>query len=278
MKQKTLNLNGRVFYLEKPIVMGILNATTDSFYTLPDAGKTTTLINLADRMLKEGASILDIGGMSTKPGAKSLSLEEEWERIEEPILKIRKIFPEAILSVDTFRGAIAERATNEGINLINDISAGEMDAQMLPVVAALKIPYIAMHIQGTPQTMQNNPQYENVTRNIFDFFIHKIEQLTTLGIKDIIIDPGFGFGKTMEQNYQLLKELNTFSILDKPLLAGLSRKSMIYKQLNIQPSEALNATTALNMIALQNGADILRVHDVKEAMECIQLYLYTKSI
>lgn len=278
MKNKTININGRILRFEKPIVMGILNATPDSFYSLPESGKTKTLIDLADSMVTEGAAILDIGGMSTKPGADLLSLEAEWERISEPIKNIRRIFPEVILSVDTFRAEIARRSAVEGIDLVNDISAGELDNQMLPAIATLKIPYIAMHIQGTPQTMQNTPSYEHVTRDILDFFIQKTEQLESLGIKDIIIDPGFGFGKTIAQNYQLLNELNAFSILDKPLLAGLSRKSMIYKLLHIQPSEALNATTALNMMALQNGADILRVHDVKEAMECIRLYEYAKNI
>lgn len=258
--------------------MGILNASPDSFYTLPDGSNGRSLTLLAENMLEEGASILDIGGMSTRPGANLLTTEEEWNRIKGPLKEIRRIFPEAILSIDTFRSDIARRAVDAGANMINDISAGELDGQMLATVAGLKVPYIAMHMQGTPQTMQENPHYNIVTQEILDYFILKTKQMEDAGIKDIIIDPGFGFGKTIAQNYQLLNELDTFSILEKPVLAGISRKSMIYKLLGIQPAEALNATTALNMIALQKGADILRVHDVKEAMQCIQLFQYAKNV
>lgn len=278
MKNKTLNLRGKLAIIEKPWVMGVLNATPDSFYSLNNAGQVATILQEAEKMNSEGAAILDIGGMSTRPGATPLTVEEEWQRIEIPVREIRKNFPAMILSVDTFRAEIAQRAAAEGIDIINDISAGEMDSQMLPTVAQLGLPYIAMHMQGTPQTMQNNPKYENVTKEILDYFIKKVQQTEEAGIKDVMIDPGFGFGKTLEQNYLLLKELSAFSILEKPILAGLSRKSMIYKLLNIAPEGALNGTTALNMIALQNGADILRVHDVKEAMECIRLFEYAKNV
>lgn len=277
MKRRTLQFNGKLFVLEKPVVMGILNATPDSFYTLPSADKNHSLVAQAEQMIEDGATLLDIGGMSTRPNSKLISIEEEWNRIEAPLKAIRKKLPEAILSIDTFRAEIARRAALEGANIINDISAGSMDEKMLATVGQLNLPYIAMHMQGTPQTMQNNPQYNHVVRDIVDYFIKKTAEIQAAGITDIILDPGFGFGKTLQQNYQLLNGFDTLQLLDKPLLAGISRKSMIYKLLQVSPKEALNATTALHMIALQKGADILRVHDVKEAIECIQLWEYTKN-
>lgn len=276
MKNKTLNLNGRLIYLDQPVVMGILNATPDSFYNQGQNSQPEALLKTANKMVSEGASMLDIGALSSRPGAKMISVEEEWQRLAKAVQLIRKAFPKIIFSVDTFRAEIAKRAAMEGIDLINDISAGDMDKDMLKTVAALNLPYIAMHMQGRPQTMQIQPQYTNVVREIIDYFIQKITAIGQAGIKDVIIDPGFGFGKTIAQNYQLLTALHQFSILDKPILAGLSRKSMIYKVLGNTPEEALNATTALNMLALQNGADILRVHDVKEAVACVQLWEYAK--
>jgi len=276
MKNKTLNLNGRLICLEQPAVMGILNATPDSFYNQGQGSSPDALLEAAAKMVREGALILDIGAMSTRPGAEMISVEEEWQRLEKVIPLIRNAFPEIVLSVDTFRVEIAKRAAAEGIDMVNDISAGDMDKDMFKTVASLNLPYIAMHMQGRPQTMQLQPQYDDVVREIVDYFIQKIAAIEQAGIKDVIIDPGFGFGKTIVQNYQLLMALHQFRILDKPILAGLSRKSMIYKVLGHTAAEAGNATTALNMLALQNGADILRVHDVKEAVECVRLWEYAK--
>jgi len=276
MKNITLNLNGRLISLEQPVVMGILNATPDSFYNQGLASSPYALLATAGKMVDEGAFMLDIGAISTRPGAEMITVEEEWQRLKKAIRIIRKAFPQTVLSVDTFRSEIARRAAAEGIDIINDISAGDMDAGMLKTVADLNLPYIAMHMQGRPDTMQIEPRYDDVVREITDYFIQKTAVIEQAGIKDVIIDPGFGFGKTTVQNYQLLMALNEFRILDKPILAGLSRKSMIYKVLGNTAAEALNATTALNMLALQNGADILRVHDVKEAMECVRLWEYAK--
>lgn len=276
MKNKTLNLNGRLISLEQPVVMGILNATPDSFYNQGQGSSAEALLATAEKMIGEGAMMLDIGAVSTRPGAKMISVDEEWQRLDKAIRLIRKNCPDAVLSVDTFRAEIARRAAAEGIDMINDISAGDMDADMLETVAGLNLPYIAMHMQGRPETMQKRPQYHDVVQDIIDYFIQKMAIIEQAGIKDVIIDPGFGFGKTIAQNYQLLMALNQFGILDKPILAGLSRKSMIYKVLGHTASEALNATTALNMLALLNGADILRVHDVKEAIECVRLWEYAK--
>lgn len=256
--------------------MGILNATPDSFYNQGQNSHPGALLKTAEQMVIDGASMLDIGAISSRPGARPVPIEEEWQRLEKAIQLIRKAFPEIVFSVDTFRAEIARRAAFEGVDLINDISAGDMDPDMLKTVAGLNLPYIAMHMQGRPETMQDQPRYTNVTREILDYFIQKISVIEQAGIKDIIIDPGFGFGKTITQNYQLLLSLNLFSILEKPVLAGVSRKSMIYKVLGNNSEEALNATTALNILALQNGADILRVHDVKEAIECVQLWEYAK--
>lgn len=256
--------------------MGILNATPDSFYNQGAGSSPEALLKAAEKMVHEGAFILDIGAMSTRPGAEMITVEDEWQRLERAIRLIRKTFPKMVLSVDTFRAEIAKRAAAEGIDMINDISAGDMDADMLKTVAGLNLPYIAMHMQGRPETMQIEPRYDDVVREIVDYFIQKTAAIEQTGIKDVIIDPGFGFGKTTTQNYQLLMALNQLSILDKPILAGLSRKSMIYKVLGNTAAKALNATTALNMLALQNGADILRVHDVKEAVECVRLWEYAK--
>lgn len=270
--QLTLNCKGRLLSIEAPIVMGILNRTPDSFY---DGGKINDLdstVRKAGQLLEEGASIIDIGGMSSRPGAAVVSVSEELNRVLPAIQAILEKYPETIISIDTVHAAVARQAIEVGAAMINDISAGRMDQAMYPMVAELGVPYILMHMQGKPDTMQNNPRYTEATLEVLDFLIEEVGKLRSLGIKDIIIDPGFGFGKSIAHNFQLLKELHTFKILDVPILAGLSRKSMIYKSLDCGPQEALNGTSVLNMVALQQGAKILRVHDVKEAMETIKLF------
>lgn len=258
--------------LKKPAVMGIINATPDSFYKGDLPSVMDGMLLLAEKMITEGATFLDIGGQSTRPGSTLLTADEELKRIINVVEEVHRRFPETLLSVDTFYSYVAEEAVNAGASIINDISAGNMDVAMPETVAKLNVPYICMHMQGTPQTMQQNPAYENVITELLDFFIEKIKHYEAAGIKDIIIDPGFGFGKTTEHNFKLLKNLSAFKMLEKPILAGLSRKSMIYRSLGITAAEALNGTTALNMAALQNGATILRVHDVKEAVEVVSLY------
>ena len=267
----TLNIRGKLFVLNTPKVMGILNVTPNSFY---DGGKLKTdkdILLLAEKMITEGADFIDIGGMSTKPNAEEVSVAEELKRVLPVIQLLQQNFPETILSLDTYRAVVAKAGIEAGVGIINDISAGMFDNDMFQIVAAHQVPYIMMHIQGTPQTMQQNPQYENVVQEVLQYFIQKITAAQQAGINDIIIDPGFGFGKTLAHNYTLLKYLNDLSILNKPLLVGLSRKSMICKLLEVKPSEALNGTTALNTFALLNGAAILRVHDVKEAKEVIKI-------
>lgn len=251
--------------------MGVINVTPDSFYNNSRQNTIEKAVQKAEQMLQEGATILDIGGQSTQPNSKPITIQEEINRTIPVIENILKKNPEAIISIDTYNAEVANIAVQNGASIINDISAGDMDKNMLSTVAALKVPFIAMHIQGTPQTMQQNPQYENVTNDILNYFIKKIEQCRLAGINDVIIDVGFCFGKTIQHNMQLLKELHVFTMLHKAILLGVSRKSTIYKTLGITPEEALNGTTVLNTIGLLNGATILRVHDVKEAMECIQL-------
>jgi dihydropteroate synthase len=278
MINQTLNANGRLLLWKEPVVMGILNATPDSFYNSGRESDPEQLLRLAEKMLEAGALILDIGGMSTRPGAEEISMEQEWQRLAPVIKLIRKNFPAAILSVDTYRSEIVKRSADQGIDIINDISAGTMDESILQTVAGLNLPYIAMHMQGRPQTMQHQPQYKDLVQDILEFFIGKIKACYEAGIKDLILDPGFGFGKTTLQNYELLKGLHQFSIFELPVLVGISRKSMINKVLLLPPAEALNGTTALHMIALQQGAAILRVHDVKQAMECIKLWQVYQEI
>lgn len=268
----TLNCRGRLLSLQSPQVMGILNVTPDSFF---DGGRYTrqdALLRQAEQMLKEGAAILDIGGMSSRPGAEIIPVKEELQRVLPAIKALHEAFPEAILSIDTIRGRVAEEAVGAGAAIVNDISAGAFDESMYPTVARLQVPYILMHMKGSPKTMQDNPDYEDVVQTVLDFFIAEAGKLRALDVHDIILDPGFGFGKTVEHNYQLLKQMHLFKILDLPLLAGLSRKSMINKVLKTKPEHALNGTTALNMVALQQGAKILRVHDVSPAKEAIQLW------
>lgn len=270
--KSTLNINGNLVSLDKPQVMGILNITPDSFYADSRVNQDTAILKKAEQMVEEGALILDIGGYSTRPGAEDISPEEESKRVTQAISLIRSKFPDVLISVDTFRSSVAKAAVESGANIINDVSGGILDTTMFETVAQLKVPYILMHMRGTPQTMKDLNQYDNLLVDIGKELAEKCNQLKSLGVADIIIDPGFGFAKSIAQNYELLRNLGYFIRLGYPLLAGLSRKSMIYKTLHIEPSEALNGTTALNMVALQNGASILRVHDVKEANETIKLY------
>lgn len=268
----TLNCNGRLLIVDKPIVMGIINITPDSFYSGSRHRDEDDTLRTSEQMLNDGASILDIGGQSSRPGSEKLNAEEELRRITGPLEAVVKRFPEAFISIDTFYHQVAAHAVGAGAAIVNDISAGSLDAQMIPTVARLNVPYVLMHMRGTPQNMQEEPVYENVTRSVLDFFIEKKEMLSRSGIKDVIIDPGFGFGKTIAHNFQLMRELSVFSILDSPLLLGVSRKSSIAKTLGVSTEETLNGTTVLNTIGLMNGAAILRVHDVKEAVQAISLY------
>jgi dihydropteroate synthase len=269
---KTLNINGRLIDLSIPRVMGILNVTPDSFY---DGGRFLSehsVLKQAEKMLSEGADFIDVGGYSSRPGARDISEQEEKERSLKAILAIAKHFPGTIISVDTFRSAVAEAAVNAGASMVNDIAAGNLDPEMLKTIGRLKVPYIAMHLRGTPQTMISQTEYTDLLKEMIDYFHEKIRLLRDFEVKDVIIDPGFGFSKTIEQNFSVLKNLDKFSIVGKPVLVGLSRKSMIWKTLGVRAGEALNGTTALHTIALSKGADILRVHDVREAREVIKLF------
>ncbi len=251
--------------------MGILNLTPDSFYQESRINTDTAILKKASQMLKQGATILDIGGYSTRPNADDISIEEEIKRVVNPISTIKKEFPDAIISIDTFRSKVAKEAIHAGADLINDVSGGNLDSQMFEMVAKLKVPYILMHMRGTPQTMKTLTHYDNIIFEMMTYFEKRINLLKSFGAEEIILDVGFGFAKTIEQNYFLLKNMAAFQQLELPILAGLSRKSMIYKHLKIPVSEALNGTTVLNTVAVQNGAQILRVHDVKEAMQTIKL-------
>ena len=266
----TLNSKGRLWVVDKPQVMGILNITPDSFYS-GSRFDTAAAVDQAGNMLETGAAILDIGGQSTRPGSRLLSASEELERVLPVIEAIRRAYPSCWISVDTFYAAVAREAVTAGADIVNDISAGLMDPPMLDTVAALQIPYILMHMKGTPQTMQADPVYENVTLEVLDFLIERIAACKKAGIRDLVIDPGFGFGKTIAHNFRLLKELAAFKVTGLPILAGLSRKSTIYKTLGTDAAGALNGTTVLNTLALLNGASLLRVHDVKEALETVIL-------
>lgn len=271
--------DGRVIDLRIPAVMGILNITPDSFYAGGYFTNSKSQIDQVGIMLDEGASIIDIGAVSTKPGAKDITEGEELKRLLPAIKQIRKEFPDVVLSIDTYRSNVAQIVLIEGANIINDISGGQFDEVMFEVIAAHKVPYIIMHIQGSPRDMQLNPQYENVVDDIFGFFKQQIKKLTEAGVNEnIILDPGFGFGKTVKHNFEILKKFEEFKKLGFPLLAGISRKSMINKILNTKPEDALNGTTVLNTLALLNGANILRVHDVKNAIETIKLVEYYKTI
>lgn len=267
----TLNCKGKLLVIDKPIVMGIINITTDSFYEKSRAASVERVVETTGQMIAEGAAILDIGGQSTRPRSERLTAEQETERVIPAVEAIIKNFPGAVISVDTYFATVASEAVKCGAAIINDISSGDMDSAMLHTVAALKVPYICMHMQGQPDNMQNNPGYTDVAAEVLDYLIQKVDTCRKLGINDIIIDPGFGFGKTIRHNFTLLKKLSAFKMLNCPVLAGLSRKSTIYKTLGVTADDALNGTTVLNTIALLNGADILRVHDVKAACEAIRL-------
>jgi dihydropteroate synthase len=268
----TLNCKGRLLVIDRPLVMGIINATPDSFYEDSRFSGIDAILKQAERMLNDGADILDLGGQSTRPGSEMVSPDEELRRVIPGIEAINKKFPQSFISVDTFYSKVAAAAVAAGTDIINDISAGSLDKKMVATVASLKVPYILMHMKGAPQTMQQNPVYENVTREVLDFFIANVNKLKGAGITDVIIDPGFGFGKTIEHNFELLKNLSVFKMLDKPILFGISRKSIVYKTLDITAAEALNGTTVLNTIGLVSGASILRVHDVKEAKQAVTLF------
>lgn len=271
----SINLKGNLVDLTTPVVMGILNVTPDSFY---DGGRyyqdEKSLLSQAEKLLLEGATILDIGGYSSRPDAQFISLEEERKRAVGSIEAIVKAFPEAYISIDTFRAEIAREAIEAGACMINDISGGNLDERMFEVVADLQVPYVMMHMRGTPQTMKKLTQYDDLVLDILDYFQRQLAELRRLGVKDVILDPGFGFAKTIDQNYKLLQNLEAFHVLEAPLLVGISRKSLIYKRLKILPEEALNGTTVLNTVSLLKGASILRVHDVKEAVQTIQLLNY----
>lgn len=270
--KKTLNLKGKILDLNSPAVMSIINITTDSFYSGSRATYDAKILKHAEKALTEGAAILDIGGYSSRPGAEDIVAQEELKRVVHGISLISKEFPEAFISVDTFRSEVARCAVQEGACMINDISGGQLDSEMFKIVAALKVPYILMHMKGTPQTMRNLSNYDNLMLEIIDFLQKQINNLINLGVSDIVVDPGFGFAKSIEQNYEILKNLKYFAILNMPVLIGLSRKSMIFKRLKINVQEALNGTSVLNTIGLLNGASILRVHDTKEAVEAVKLY------
>ncbi|MFI5151978.1 MAG: dihydropteroate synthase [Chitinophagales bacterium] len=267
----TLNSKGRLLVVDKPLVMGIINVTTDSFFEGSRLMGLDRVLSKASQMIAEGASILDIGGQSSRPGVELVSIDEEMERVIPAILALRKHFPGIFISIDSFRAGVAREAIEAGADIINDIGAGNLDNQMIPTVADLGVPYICMHIKGEPATMQKNPVYEQITREVLDFFIEKVDACRKSGIKDIIIDPGFGFGKTSAHNFDLLQNLSVFKILGCPILLGVSRKSTIYKTLGVSATQALNGTTVLNTVALLHGANILRVHDVKEASEAVTL-------
>ena len=269
--KKTLNVRGRLVDLTEPRIMGILNVTPDSFF---DGGKfrdETAILAQVKKMYDEGATFIDVGGASSRPGAAEISEAEELSRVIPVVKAIVKNFPDLIVSIDTVRASVAKKAIEDGAGMVNDISAGERDPGILGIVAEAQVPYIMMHMRGTPQTMTQLTNYENLVKDIADYFHKKISTLYTLGIKDIVIDPGFGFAKSVQQNFELLQKLDYFRALGLPLLAGLSRKSMVWRTLEITPEDALNGTTVLNTVALIKGASILRVHDVREARHCIKL-------
>lgn len=267
----TLNCRGRLLCLEEPVVMGILNVTPDSFFAGSRIEDEKSLVKQAGKMIQEGATMLDIGGQSTRPGSEKIQMEEELKRVLPAIQTIRKTFPDIFISVDTYYAEVARQAAAEGADIINDISAGWLDPDMGRIVGAAGIPYIMMHMKGNPQNMQGQMDYHELMPDILRYFTERMEYMKQYGIKDIIIDPGFGFAKTIEQNFGILSSLNQLHILEKPIMVGISRKSMIWKTLNTTTENALNGTTVLNTIALMKGAQIIRVHDVKEAMECIRL-------
>ena len=274
----TLNCCGKLLNLERLAIMGIINLTPDSFYEGSRHAQIDAVLHTAEKMLTEGADILDMGGMSSRPGAPLISPDEEMQRLLPAVEGVSKRFPNCIISVDTVRAKVAQAALEAGAGMVNDISAGEIEPELWEVVAKNRAPYVLMHMRGLPENMQQNTQYDNITEVLLDFFTQKIANLHQLGIYDIVLDPGFGFGKSLEQNYELLRNLHQFTLLGFPVLAGISRKSMVYKALKTTPENALNGTTAAHTIALLNGAKLLRVHDVKEAMELRKIVELTTSL
>lgn len=274
---RTINIRGRLINLDTPKVMGILNVTPDSFYDGGQHDSEASILRHTEKMISDGATFVDVGGYSSRPGADEISLEEELKRVTLALQVIGKNFPEMILSIDTFRSEVAHAAIQEGASMINDISGGDQDPSMFELAARHQIPYILMHMRGTPKTMNQFTSYENLIKDVVDDLQVKIHQLSSYGLKDVIIDPGFGFAKTPQQNFQLLNSLDYFKILNKPILVGLSRKSMIWRTLSTTADHALNGTTSLNTIALLKGANILRVHDVKEAVEAVAMVSATMA-
>ena len=277
-KKNTVNLNGNLVDLSTPVVMGILNVTPDSFYDGGEYTNETAIIKRAKQIIEEGGQFIDIGAMSTRPGAKEISFQEEFDRLLPAVRAVKKEFPEALLSVDTYRTEIIQSVYNEiGDFIVNDISGGTFDSKMFETVAELHLPYILMHTKGKSDSMQNNPVYDDVLKEVILFLSAQVQKLKLLGVCDIFIDPGFGFGKTIDHNYELLNRLDAFKIFELPVLVGISRKAMIWRELGITPDKSLNGTTVLNTLALTGGADILRVHDVKEAVETLKLVGKIKS-
>jgi len=272
-----LNIKGDILDLSSPKIMGILNVTPDSFYDGGVFSNEKKILHQVEKMILDGADIIDVGGYSSKPGAETIPLKEEEKRVIPIIKLINKTFDKTVISVDTFRSEIAEKSLSEGASIINDISGGDLDKNIYQIANKYRAPYIMMHMKGVPSNMQHNPKYENINYEIIKNLSLKIDSAEKKGVSDIIIDPGFGFGKTIQHNYQILNNIKLYTVLKKPILVGVSRKSMIYKLLESDPSEALNGTTSLNTIALINGANILRVHDVKEAKEVIKLYSFLKE-
>ncbi len=271
LRKQSIHCGSLELSLQKPVVMGIINLTPDSFFDGGSYSSVSEILGKADRILKEEGQIIDIGAISTRPGALILSETEEIDRLLGPLKAIRKAFPDTIISVDTFRKEVASMAIAEGTNIINDISGGNLDDEMIPFMYTQRAAYVLMHMQGTPENMQDNPKYDNVVEEVDQFFIHHIEKFKQVGKENIILDPGFGFGKNLDHNFQLLQGLSQFSSHQYPLLVGVSRKSMINKVLKTSPATALNGTTVINTIALLNGANILRVHDVRPAVEAVKL-------
>jgi len=277
-RKNSVNLAGELIDFSHPVVMGVVNVTPDSFY---DGGKLEdekVLLTMVEKMVKDGAGILDVGGISTRPGAPIISTKIELGRLLPAVKAIRKQFPEIPVSIDTFRSWVAVRIIDEiGPIIVNDISGGTLDSKMFETVGKMNVPYILTHIQGTPKTMQENPEYDDIIRDISTFFGEKVKRLTKLGVSDVIIDPGFGFGKNLDHNFELLNRLDSFKVFQLPVMVGVSRKSMIFKTLKIEPQDALNGTSVVNTLALMGGADILRVHDVKEAVETIKIFEQLKA-
>ena len=277
-RKNTINLNGQLLDLAQPVVMGILNVTPDSFF---DGGKYKTekkVLKRAEEILEQGGDIIDIGAVSTQPGSEGISTKDEIDRLFPAVKANRKEFPKAFISIDTYRSWVALKVIEEcGPCIVNDVSGGVFDIHMFDTIGKLNVPYILMHMQGTPLKMQENPQYEDIIRDISNFFTEQVKKLTKAGVKDVILDPGFGFGKNLDHNYELLNRLDAFKVFQLPVLVGVSRKSMIYKLLSTNPEEALNGTTVVNTLALMGGADILRVHDVREAVEAVRILNMLRS-